>query len=89
MKVKGKAKAVPIYAIDRGPDEFSEKYRDCYKKGFGLYKQGVFNLAHEYFSNALSEAPDDKACKLMVSRCEEFIKNPPENWDGAIAFNTK
>lgn len=89
VKVKGKAKAVPIYAIDRGPDEFSEKYRDCYKKGFGLYKQGVFNLAHEYFSNALSEAPDDKACKLMVSRCEEFIKNPPENWDGAIAFNTK
>ncbi|MBQ2528762.1 MAG: adenylate/guanylate cyclase domain-containing protein, partial [Treponema sp.] len=89
VKVKGKAKAVPIYAIDRSPDEFSEQYRDYYKKGFGLYKQGVFNLAHEYFSNALNEAPDDKACKLMVSRCDEFIKNPPENWDGAIAFNTK
>lgn len=89
VKVKGKEKAVPIYAIDRGQDEFSEKYRDCYKKGFGLYKQGVFNLALEYFTNALVEAPDDKATKLMISRCEEFIKNPPENWDGAIAFNTK
>ena len=89
VKVKGKKKAVPIYSIDRSLDEFSEVYRDSYSKGFGLYKQGVFNLALEYFSKALAECPEDKATKLMISRCEDFIKNPPQDWDGAIAFTTK
>lgn len=54
-----------------------------------LYKQGIWNLANDYFSNALNAAQGDKAAKLMLERCEEFIKNPPENWDGAIAFMTK
>ena len=89
VKVKGKAKAVPIYAIDRSMEDFTEEYRDAYDKGFALYKQGVWNLAFEYFEKAHAEAPDDKAAKLMLSRCEEFIKNPPESWDGAIAFTTK
>ena len=89
VKVKGKEKAVPIYAIDRGPDDFSEGYRDAYSKGFDLYKQGIWNLAREYFEKALTEAPNDKAARLMLDRCIEFIQNPPESWDGAITFHTK
>ena len=89
VKVKGKEKAVPIYAIDRGPDDFSEEYRDAYSKGFDLYKQGIWNLAREYFEKALTEAPNDKAARLMLDRCIEFIQNPPESWDGAITFHTK
>ena len=89
VKVKGKTEGVPIYAIDRGIEEFSDLYRDSYRKGLSLYKQGTFTLAKEYFETALSESLEDKACKLMISRCEEFIKNPPENWDGAITFTTK
>ena len=89
VKVKGKEKAVPIYAIDKGPDDFSAAYRDAYSKGFDLYRQGVWNLAREYFEKALSEVPEDKASRLMLDRCIEFIQNPPENWDGAITFHTK
>ncbi len=89
VKVKGKAIAVPIFAVDRSPTEFPERYKDCYKKGMDLYKQGIFNLAKEYFEKALEEVAEDKASKLMISRCEEFIANPPENWDGAITFHTK
>ncbi len=89
VKVKGKAKAVPIYAVDKSADDFSAKYRDCYAKGLDLYQQGTWHLAKEYFEKALAEAPGDKAAVLMQSRCDEFIKNPPENWDGAITFTTK
>ena len=89
VRVKGKSTPVPIYGVDRNIDEFSPVYRDCYNKGFSLYKQGVFNLAKEYFSKCLVEVPEDKASKLMKSRCEDFIANPPENWDGAIKFTTK
>ena len=89
VKVKGKAIAVPIYAVDRSIEEFPAVYRDAYNKGIELYIQGVFRLAKDYFTQALEAVSDDKASKLMISRCEEFIANPPEHWDGAIAFTTK
>ena len=89
VKVKGKKNAVGIYAVDRTMEEFSPEYRDSYDKGFALYKKGVWNLAKEYFEQAVESSPGDKAAKLMLSRCEQYIENPPENWDGAIAFLTK
>ena len=89
VRVKGKKNAVPIYAVDRSEDEFPPEYKDAYTKGMDLYKQGIWNLARDYFTKALAAAEGDKAAKLMLSRCEEFIENPPENWDGAIAFTTK
>lgn len=89
VKVKGKAKAVPIFAVDRDISDYSAEYRDAYDKGFALYHKGVWSLAREYFDKALECYPNDKATKLMLSRCEEFIQNPPQNWDGAIAFNEK
>ncbi len=89
VKVKGKKTAVGIYAVDRSIEDFSAEYRDSYEKGFALYKKGVWNLAKEYFEKAVELSPNDKAAKLMLERCEEYIENPPENWDGAIAFLTK
>jgi hypothetical protein len=89
VRVKGKKNAVPIYAVDRSPDEFPSEYKNAYIKGMELYKQGIWNLAKDYFEKALNAVENDKAAKLMLDRCEEFIKNPPENWDGAIAFMTK
>lgn len=89
VRVKGKKNAVPIYAVDRNETEFSAEYKDAYTKGMDLYKQGIWNLAKDYFTVANNAAEGDKACKLMLERCDEFIKNPPENWDGAIAFMTK
>ena len=89
VRVKGKKNAVPIYAVDRSPEEFPLEYKNAYIKGMELYKQGIWNLAKDYFEKALNAVENDKAAKLMLDRCEEFIKNPPENWDGAIAFMTK
>ena len=89
VKVKGKEKSVPIFAIDRSLEEFSPEYRDYYTKGFELYKIGTWDLAKEYFDKALIEVPDDKAALLMLERCKEFMVNPPEKWDGAITYHTK
>ena len=89
VKVKGKEKPVPIYAVDRSLEDFNPKYRDYYDKAFALYEKGVWNLAREYFQKAHDECEEDKAAILMVNRCDEFIKRPPEHWDGAIAYNTK
>lgn len=89
VRVKGKKNAVPIYAVDRSEEEYPAEYKDSYIKGMELYKQGIWNLAKDYFLKAIDAVQGDKAAKLMLERCEEFIQNPPENWDGAIAFMTK
>lgn len=89
VKVKGKAKAVPIYAVDRNKTEFSDDYKDAYMKGMDLYKQGLFELAKQYFEKSENAKQGDKAALLMLDRCNDFIENPPENWDGAISFKTK
>lgn len=89
VRVKGKKNAVPIFAVDRNEKEFPAEYKDAYIKGMDLYHQGIFHLARDYFQKAQNAVPADKAAKLMFSRCEDFIQNPPENWDGAIAFTTK
>jgi class 3 adenylate cyclase len=89
VKVKGKEHPVPIYAVDDKLEDFTKTYREYYDKAFALYQKGVWNLAREYFQKALDECEGDKAAALMVQRCDEFILRPPENWDGAIAYNTK
>jgi len=89
VKVKGKEHPVPIYAVDKSLEDFSKKYREYYDKAFALYQKGVWNLAREYYQKALDECENDKAAALMVERCDNFIVRPPENWDGAIAYNTK
>ncbi len=89
VKVKGKEKAVPIFGIDRDENEYPKAFKDFYKKGFELYKDGTWPLAREYFSKAVAELPEDKAANLMLQRCIEFEQNPPENWDGVITYHTK
>ncbi len=89
VRVKGKHNAVPIYAIDRSEDEFPSEYKDSYSKGMDLYKQGIWNLARDYFKKALDALPEEKAASVMLKRCDDFIANPPESWDGATVFTTK
>ena len=32
---------------------------------------------------------DDEASKMFIERCEYFIENPPESWDGAWVMKSK
>lgn len=89
VKVKGKEHPVFIYAVDSSLEDYPQSYRDNYDNAFSLYQKGIWTLAREYFQKALDICNEDKAAKLMVSRCDDFIKNPPAHWDGAIAYNTK
>lgn len=89
VKVKGKSIAVSIYSVEQDRSIFSEQYLEFYNKAMELYILGGWNLALEYFNKALSVCPDDRAAQLLHERCEKFIKEPPKNWDGALALTSK
>jgi len=89
VKVKGKSIAVSIYSVENDHTIFSDKYLEYYNKAMELYILGGWNLASEYFRKALEVCPDDRAAELLLERCENFIKEPPKNWDGALALTSK
>lgn len=89
VKVKGKSIPVSIYSIEESSDKYTKKYIDLYSKAIELYQVGAWNLAIEYFNKAILENKEDKAAFVMIKRCEEFLENPPENWDGAISLTSK
>ena len=87
VKVKGKKESVQIYRADEKP--LPEAFSEAYSKGFKSYTEGAFALAKPYFERALEIIPSDKAAKLLLGRCNEFMENKPENWDGAVALTSK
>lgn len=89
VKVKGKSHAVGVYELAPLEDRYSEDFLSTYDKALSQYLIGNFNSAMEYFNGALRECPGNKCAAVMLDRCREFIKNRPEDWDGAVVLTTK
>ncbi len=70
----------------------SKKHRDFvknYEKGLELYCGKKWKDAIKSFKDAL-KIKEDEACNVFISRCKDFIKNPPsEEWDGVCEMKTK
>jgi len=89
VKVKGKSKSVKIYSIESFTDSFPPDYIKNYQKGLDTYMIGGWQLAISYFDKALKSVPEDCAAKLLRNRCQQFLKNPPTMWDGAVSLTAK
>lgn len=87
VKVKGKSVGVEIYKVDTEP--VSKEFEKCYTKALELYESGAWNLAKSYFDKAFAQNQKDKSSQMMAQRCENFIQNPPKNWDGAYSLTNK
>lgn len=87
VKVKGKNQGVDIYRVDEKP--LPKDFTDYYEKGLNLYLSRAWQLALTYLQKASDLRPSDKASKVLIERCNNFIENPPEEWNGAIALTSK
>ncbi|HRF58094.1 MAG TPA: adenylate/guanylate cyclase domain-containing protein, partial [Campylobacterales bacterium] len=90
VKVKGKNEPVEIFEVlDFGnPNtEFLQEYGK-YKEALGLYKNSRFNEALEILKELFSKT-NTYLYSVYIERCEHFIANPPENFDGVFTFTTK
>lgn len=90
VKVKGKNEPVEIFEVlDFGnPNtEFLQEYGK-YKEALGLYKNSRFNEALEILKELFAKT-NTYLYSVYIERCEHFIANPPENFDGVFTFTTK
>ncbi len=91
--VKGKEKAVEIFEVfDVNPDEQIElklNYMGVFNEALELYRTKKWDDALNIFKELFHKNNSDYVLKVYVDRCTEYIKNPPENWDGTIKFDFK
>jgi len=93
VRVKGKKEPVEIWqVIDFGEakGELKEEL-ELHHKAIELYKTSYFKEALELFENleANENKTNNNIYKLYINRCKEFIKQPPENFDGVYEHTTK
>ena len=92
--VKGRAAPLGLYEIYDGlaADTIALKdaLRPDFERGIALYHEGKFVEAGQRFNQVLERDPKDKAAKLYLEACAEWLDRPlPPNWDGAILMDAK
>jgi len=84
VRVKGKEKPVNIYeVIGFGKKDFSE-----YNHALSLYREAKFKEAKQIFES-LYKKTQDYLYKLYIDRCEYFIQNNIQIFDGVWNFDMK
>ncbi len=91
--VIGKCEPVTIYELLDKKNEINpliEKGIDSYSLALSLYRDRKFEEALKAFSNVMSYIPDDPPSLVFITRCKNFIKNPPDdNWNSIFELTSK
>lgn len=87
LLVKGKSKPIKIYQLidhsNLSTDIDWQFIIKEFEEGIKLYREKDFIHSIQKFKKIINTYPNDKPSLLYIKRCEEFIKNPPdENWQG-------
>jgi adenylate cyclase len=89
IRVKGKNEPVRIYELVGKKEAVNRDVQavlDVFASALVLYRQKNFLSAKQAFESIKNDPPSE----VFAKRCEEFMKNPPEdNWDGVWTFMTK
>lgn len=93
VKVKGKNEPVEIWQV-LGSGEAKESLKeelDLYHKAIEFYKNSDFVNALEIFESLENNEnkTNKNIYKIYITRCKEFIKTPPKNFDGVYEHTTK
>ncbi len=99
IRVKGKNEPVGIYdVLDFKEHPLSadlETFLEMFRQGRIAYTNGNFEQAIRIFKDAYNLSPQalgrpDEACKLFVSRSEDYqVAPPPDDWGGVYTMKTK
>jgi len=84
VQVKGKTEIVQIFeVVGFGKSNFDE-----YNKALKLYREAKFFEAKSIFQKLYDEF-GDKLYKLYLQRCNDCLKNPPDDFDGICKYSHK
>lgn len=93
VTVKGKTEPVEVWQVqDFGQAEGRLKEElDKYHQAIALYKDAKFDQALEIFKEieAWPDKTNQNVYKMYIERCEHYIEEPPEDFNGVFVHKTK
>jgi class 3 adenylate cyclase/CHASE2 domain-containing sensor protein len=93
LAVKGKERPVRVYelmCLVEDDDERCVELAERFNQAVDIYRQTKFEEALALFLKIMNDYTGDGPSKLYVSRCREYIRNPPPlDWDGVYRMKTK
>ncbi len=88
VRVKGRHKAVKLFAVPIPEREPSAHQVEAYRAAFSLYESGAFTAAADSFE-ALKDSAHPTvsvSASLLQERCNLFATTPPDDWDGVFVL---
>ncbi|MBL8018166.1 MAG: adenylate/guanylate cyclase domain-containing protein [Leptospirales bacterium] len=94
VRVKGKTAPVTLVEIIAGgnPETLKPKLDTLkgFAEGVAAYQAGKIQEARSAFVAIYKQNQNDRAVKVYIKRCDEFLKNGiPEGWDGVETLYSK
>ena len=87
VAVVGKSEPVIVYEPFE-INEYNQKKEiiENFEKGLELFTKGDFKTAHSIFEKT---ATTDAPSQIYLEKCNFYIQNPPENWQGVWIAESK
>lgn len=84
VAVKGKKVGTNIYELLHVGSATSaeQEWFSLFERGRHAYEKGNFPQAVPYFIEAHKKYPNDSVIPVYLSRCTDYVRNPPNKWDG-------
>jgi len=92
VRVKGKTEPIAIYEVHINKlKNIIDDELDKFHEALYHYRDGNFEEALQKFKRLETKEniTNIKAVQLYINRCEEYIKNPPKDFDGVYTYTTK
>jgi len=90
LRVRGRAGAVAIYAVETSPASARAALHEAYSRGLAAYRRADWQTALDAFDTALAHADDDAPSRAMRERALLYAALPPGgDWDGVYTLDEK
>ena len=92
VQVKGKSEVTIIYELlgDNALLDMADYgWLQDFEHGLALYEKGDFSAAIQALETLASKPLEDPPSANIIARCREYLKDPPEAWNGVYVLHGK
>ena len=86
-RLRGQIRPTELWEILEHRADIPDSAIEAYDRGLASYFEGVWDRALPEFENALATRTGDKAARLMIERCRQFMETQPVDWQGVVELD--
>jgi adenylate cyclase len=87
VRLRGQIRPTELWEILEHRADIPDSAIEAYDRGLASYFEGVWDRALPEFENALATRTGDKAARLMIERCRQFMETQPVDWQGVVELD--